>query len=64
MEELAILYRRFLPSYTEGSYEDFLKEVYLSYLEIKSEKAGTIENLERLCARNKGIMVTEEGRLR
>lgn len=55
---------RSLPSYTEGSYEDFLKEVYLSYPEIKSEKAGTIENLKRLCARNKGIMVTEEGRLR
>ena len=55
---------RALKSYTEGSYEDFLKEVYKSYPEIKSERAGTVENLKRLCKLNKGITVFEEGKLR
>ncbi|KAJ7939083.1 hypothetical protein B0H13DRAFT_1544390, partial [Mycena leptocephala] len=53
-----------LPTYNQGTYEEFLKEVYKSYPEINSEKAGTVENLRRLCKRNEGISVTEEGRLR
>jgi hypothetical protein len=55
---------RALPTYQNGTYEEFLKEIYLSYPEIKSERAGTIDLLQKLCKRNRGITVKEEGRLR
>jgi hypothetical protein len=45
-------------------YEEFLKEIYLSYPEIKSERAGTIDLLQKLCKWNRGITVKEEGRLK
>jgi hypothetical protein len=55
---------RALPTYKNGTYEEFLKEIYLSYPDIKSERAGTIDLLQKLCKRNCGITVKEEGHLK
>ena len=52
---------RNLETYTEGTYDDFLREIYKSYPELKSEVEGTLRDLERLCARNRGIQLHEEG---
>jgi hypothetical protein len=55
---------RDMDKYANGSYDDFLKELYKSYPEIKQEKAGTLGDLERLCRRNQGIRLQDEGKLR
>ncbi|KAJ7882096.1 hypothetical protein B0H13DRAFT_2344811 [Mycena leptocephala] len=55
---------RALPKYSTGTYDEFLKEVYKGYPEINSERAGTVELLNKLCRCNHGITVKEEGKLR
>jgi hypothetical protein len=55
---------RDMDSYANDSYEDFLKEVYKSYPEIKQEKEGTLGDLERLCRSHQGIRLQDEGKLR
>jgi len=55
---------RDMDSYANGSYTDFIKELYKSYPEIKQEKEGTLEDLERLCRTHQGIRLQDEGKLR
>ncbi|KAJ7917837.1 hypothetical protein B0H13DRAFT_1870004 [Mycena leptocephala] len=58
---------RALSKYLAGTYDEFPKEVYKGYPEIYSERAGTVEllnKLNKLCRRNHGITVKEEGKLR
>jgi hypothetical protein len=53
-----------LDSFTTGTYEDFLKEIYNSYPELKQETEGTLKELEQLCAKYKGIPLHAEGKLK
>jgi len=55
---------RDMDSYANSSYDDFLKELYKSYPEIKQDKEGTLGDLERLCRSNQGIRLQDEGKLR
>ena len=55
---------RDMENYANGSYDEFLKELYKSYPEIKQEKEGTLGDLERLCRSNHGICLQDEGKLR
>lgn len=55
---------RELDSYDNGSYEDFLEDVYKIYPEVKTSKIGSIDALVRLCKSYKGIEITEEGLLK
>jgi len=55
---------RDLDSYAKGTYEDFLKEIYQSYPELKQEVEGTLKELEKLCAKYKGIPLHDEGKLK
>ena len=55
---------RDLGTYSQGTYADFLKEVYKCYPEIKQETEGTLKELERLCAKYKGIPLHDEGKLK
>lgn len=55
---------RDLDSYAQGTYEDFLREIYQSYPELKQEIEGTLKELERLCAKYKGIPMHDEGKLK
>ncbi|KAJ7366434.1 hypothetical protein DFH08DRAFT_658778, partial [Mycena albidolilacea] len=56
---------RALTEYAAGtSYKDFKKAVLKVYLELKEDLDGTLEELERLCAENKAIRHSEEGRLK
>jgi hypothetical protein len=55
---------RDLDSYTTGTYEDFLKEIYKCYPELKQEIEGTLKELEKLCAKYKGIPLHDEGKLK
>jgi hypothetical protein len=55
---------RDLETYVKGTYEDFLKEVYDSYPELRQEVEGTLRELERLCAKYKGIPLHDEGKLK
>jgi hypothetical protein len=55
---------RDLDSYSTGTYDEFLKEVYKSYPELKNETEGTLKDLERLCNKYKGITLHEEGKLK
>jgi hypothetical protein len=56
---------RALTEYAAGtSYADFKKAVMKAYPEVKEDLKGTLEELEKLCAENKGIKRTEEGRLK
>jgi hypothetical protein len=55
---------RELPEYATGvSYVDFKKAVLKVYPEVQEDLDGTLEELERLCAENKNIRRTEEGKL-
>lgn len=53
-----------LDSFTNGTFEDFLKEIYKSYPEITDEEVGTINALIRICKKYRGVGVTDEGKLR
>ena len=55
---------RDLDSFSKGTYEDFLKEIYKSYPELKQETEGTLRELEKLCAKYKGITLHDEGKLK
>ncbi|KAJ7848045.1 hypothetical protein B0H14DRAFT_3453409 [Mycena olivaceomarginata] len=56
---------RALTEYAAGtSYKDFKKAVLKAYPELKEDLDGTLEELERLCAENKAIRRSEEGRLK
>lgn len=55
---------RDLDSYDAGSYDDFLKEIFRSYPELRLETEGTLRELERLCAKYRGINLHDEGRLK
>lgn len=57
-------YWRGLKTYTTGTFEEFLTEVYKSYPEVKSSKVGSIDNLVKICRSYKGITVLDEGLLR
>lgn len=48
----------------QSSYEDYLDNVYKSYPELKQEKEGTIEDLEKLCKKHQGIRLQDEGQLK
>jgi hypothetical protein len=53
-----------LATYSAGTFEEFLKEIYKSYPEIDDQEVGTLEALYKLCKLNQGIQVSEEGKLR
>lgn len=55
---------RNMDDYANLSYEDFLKEVYKNYPELKQEREGTIADLEKLCKNHQGIRLQDEGRLK
>ncbi|KAJ7140797.1 hypothetical protein C8R44DRAFT_604840, partial [Mycena epipterygia] len=56
---------RALVEYAAGtSYADFKKAVLKAYPEVKEDLDGTLEELVKLCAENKGIKRSEEGRLK
>src|ERR1700753_671041 len=57
---------RSMKAYTDDSvkYEDFLKKIYNIYPEIKTDKAGTIDTLRKVCQRFKKISVKDEGELK
>ncbi|KAJ7017453.1 hypothetical protein C8F04DRAFT_1279443 [Mycena alexandri] len=55
---------RELPEYATGvSYTDFKKAVLKVYPEVQEDLDGTLEDLEKLCAENRNIRRTEEGKL-
>ncbi|KAJ7121180.1 hypothetical protein C8R44DRAFT_623388, partial [Mycena epipterygia] len=56
---------RALAEYAVGtSYADFKKAVLKAYPEVKEDLDGTLEELVKLCAENKVIKRSEEGRLK
>jgi hypothetical protein len=55
---------RNLTSYTVGTYDKFLDEVYKIYPEVKSTKIGSLEALVKLCKTYKGVAITDEGLLK
>ncbi|KAJ7193984.1 hypothetical protein GGX14DRAFT_576836 [Mycena pura] len=55
---------RNMENYANLSYDDFLKEVYKSYPELKEEKEGTRDDLEKLCRKHQGIRMQDEGKLK
>jgi hypothetical protein len=56
---------RALPEYAAGtSFVDFKKAVFKAYPEVKEDLDGTLEELIKLCAENKSIKRSEEGRLK
>ncbi|KAJ7450528.1 hypothetical protein FB451DRAFT_1410232 [Mycena latifolia] len=55
---------RGLPEYATGvSYTDFKKAVLKVYPEVQEDLDGTLEELEELCAENRNIRRTDEGKL-
>jgi hypothetical protein len=57
---------RTFPSYADRAktYEDFVEEIYKDYPEVRTERTGTLYELETLCKKNKGITQDEEGKLK
>jgi hypothetical protein len=55
---------RAIASYSNGTFDDFLKEIYKSYPEINDDETGTLDALYKLCKLNHGIQMSEEGKLR
>ncbi|KAJ7654886.1 hypothetical protein B0H17DRAFT_956661, partial [Mycena rosella] len=55
---------RELGLYTSGTFDEFVKEVFQSYPEVKSEETGSVEALNNICKKHKGITVSQEGKLR
>jgi hypothetical protein len=56
---------RALPEYAAGvTYDDFKKAVFKAYPEVKEDLDGTLDELEKLCAENRVIKRSEEGRLK
>ncbi|KAJ7637246.1 hypothetical protein DFH06DRAFT_1335925 [Mycena polygramma] len=51
-------------SYESGSYEAFLKDVYLIHPEVKSLRSGSLKRLEEICQDYKAVDATKEGLLR
>jgi len=51
-------------NYANLSYDDFLKEVYKRYPELKEDEVGTVDDLEKLCRRYQGIRLQDEGKLK
>ncbi|KAJ7664233.1 hypothetical protein B0H17DRAFT_1143716, partial [Mycena rosella] len=47
-----------------GTFDEFVKEVFQSYPEVKSEETGSVEALNNICKKHKGITVSQEGKLR
>jgi hypothetical protein len=50
-----------LPSYTTGSYEDWVKEIEELFPELEDAKAGSREKLDKICEEYQDISVTEPG---
>lgn len=55
---------RNIEAYTNGTYEEFLEEVFKSYPEVRTSEEGSMENLSKICKKYKGVSVTQEGLLR
>ncbi|KAJ7133085.1 hypothetical protein C8R44DRAFT_611558, partial [Mycena epipterygia] len=56
---------RALSEYAAGStYSEFKKAILKAYPEVKEDLDGTLEELMKLCAENKMIKRSEEGRLK
>ncbi|KAJ7642514.1 hypothetical protein B0H17DRAFT_1148805, partial [Mycena rosella] len=55
---------RELGLYTSGTFDEFVKEVFQSHPEVKSEETGSVEALNNICKKHKGITVSQEGKLR
>jgi hypothetical protein len=55
---------RDLDNYANLTYDEFLKEVYKRYPEVKEEQEGTMEDLEKLCRKHQGIRLQDEGKLK
>jgi hypothetical protein len=53
-----------LPSYTTGSYEDWVKEIEELFLELEDAKVGSRENLDKICEEYQDISVMEPGLVR
>ena len=51
-------------NYANLSYDDFLKEVYKRYPELKEDEVGTVDDLDKLCRRHQGIRLQDEGKLK
>ncbi|KAJ7706799.1 hypothetical protein B0H17DRAFT_1125629 [Mycena rosella] len=56
--------RKHLGLYTSGTFDEFVKEVFQSYPEVKSEETGSVEALNNICKKHKGITVSQVGKLR
>lgn len=55
---------RELDTYTNGTFDDFLEDVYKIYPEVSSTKIGSMDALVKLCKSSRGISITEEGLLK
>ena len=55
---------RNMENYATLSYDEFLKQVYKSYPELKGETVGTIEDLDKLCRKHQGVRLQDEGKLK
>lgn len=55
---------RSLATYNAGSYQAFLDEVYKIYPEIRSEVAGSLDALTKICQKYQKLTVNDEGKLR
>ncbi|KAJ7107359.1 hypothetical protein C8R44DRAFT_539808, partial [Mycena epipterygia] len=48
---------RNIEAYTNGTYEEFLEEVFKSYPEVRTSEEGSMENLSKICKKYKGVSV-------